>query len=210
MLGLIGKKIGMTQIFDANGKVIPVTVIKAGPCRVVSKRSVEAHGYEAVQLGFEEIPEKRSTRPVVGHFKKNASPVYRYLREFRPKARQNASGLEVGSELKADYFKESELVTVTANSKGRGFAGVMKRHGFAGFEQSHGVHESFRGPGSIGQCAQPSRVFKGTRMAGHMGNERVSVRHLSVVKVDVEQGLLMVKGAVPGHRNSLVLIQKEQ
>ncbi len=210
MLGLIGKKIGMTQVFDSNGKVVPVTVIKAGPCRVVSKRSADAHGYDALQLGFEEIKEKNCTRPLIGHFKKNGSPIYRYVREFRPSFGQETAEFEVGAELKADLFNESETVTVTSKSKGRGYAGVMKRHNFAGFEQSHGVHESFRGPGSIGQFAQPSRVFKGVKMAGHMGNERVSVRHLVVVKVDVEQGLVMVKGAVPGHRNSLVLIQKEQ
>jgi len=210
MLGLIGKKVGMTQVFDSNGKVVPVTVIKAGPCRVVSKRSVDAHGYEALQLGYEEIKEKNSTRPMIGHFKKNGSPIYRFVREFRPSFGQEITEYEVGTELKADLFNESETVTVTAKSKGCGYAGVMKRHNFAGFEQSHGAHESFRGGGSIGQCAQPSRVFKGVKMAGHMGNERVSVRHLTVVKVDVEQGLVMVKGAVPGHRNSLVLIQKEQ
>jgi len=210
MLGLIGKKVGMTQVFDSNGKVVPVTVIKAGPCRVVRKRSVDAHGYEALQLGYEEIKEKNSTRPMIGHFKKNGSPIYRFVREFRPSFGQEITEYEVGTELKADLFNESETVTVTAKSKGCGYAGVMKRHNFAGFEQSHGAHESFRGGGSIGQCAQPSRVFKGVKMAGHMGNERVSVRHLTVVKVDVEQGLVMVKGAVPGHRNSLVLIQKEQ
>lgn len=210
MLGLIGKKVGMTQVFDSNGKVIPVTVIKAGPCRVVSKRSIDAHGYEALQLGYEEIKEKNSTRPMIGHFKKNGSPIYRFVREFRPSFGQEITDVEVGTELKADLFNESETVTVTAKSRGCGYAGVMKRHNFAGFEQSHGAHESFRGGGSIGQCAQPSRVFKGVKMAGHMGNERVSVRHLQVVKVDVEQGLVMVKGAVPGHRNSLVLIQKEQ
>jgi large subunit ribosomal protein L3 len=210
MLGLIGKKIGMTQIFDADGKVVPVTVIKAGPCKVVCKRSVETHGYEALQLGYEEIREKSSTRPLIGHFKKNGSKVYRYLREFRPAFGQQIEAYEVGAELKADIFAPAETVAVTANSKGRGFTGVMKRHGFSGFESSHGVHESFRGPGSIGQCAQPSRVFKGVKMAGQHGNSKVTVRHLTVVKVDPEQGLIMVKGAVPGHRNSLVMIQKEQ
>ncbi len=210
MLGLIGKKIGMTQVFDENGKVVPVTVIKVGPCRVVSKRVKDVHGYEALQLGYEEIKEKRSTRPLVGHFKKNGSPVYRYLREFRPSYGQRIDDYEVGAELTAGMFNPTETVTVTANSKGRGYTGVMKRHGFKGFMASHGVHESFRGGGSIGQCAQPSRVFKGVKMAGQHGNTRVSTRHLTVVKVDTEQGLIMVKGAVPGHRNTLVLIQKEQ
>lgn len=210
MLGLIGKKIGMTQVFDANGKVIPVTVIKAGPCRVVSKRDKVLHGYEALQLGFEEIKEKNSTRPLVGHFKKNSSPVYRYLREFRPSFGQEINEIEVGKDLTAEIFSPAETVSVSSFSKGRGYTGVMKRHGFSGFMASHGVHESFRGPGSIGQCAQPSRVFKGVKMAGQHGNAKVTVKHLEVVKVDAEQGLIMVKGAVPGHRNSLVTVYKEQ
>lgn len=210
MIGLIGKKIGMTQIFDPNGKVIPVTVLKAGPCRVVCKRSKDTNGYEALQLGYEEIAEKRSKRPLIGHFKKNGSPVYRYLREFRPSYGQMIEDYAVGTDLKADIFTTDETVSVISISKGHGFTGVMKRHHFAGFMSSHGVHESFRGGGSIGQCAQPSRVFKGVKMAGQDGNTQVTVRHLQVVKVDAEQGLIMVKGAVPGHRNSLVTIHKEQ
>ncbi len=210
MIGIIGKKIGMTQLFDPNGKVIPVTVIKAGPCRVICKRSKDVHGYEALQLGYEELPEKRSTRPMLGHFKKNNSPAYRYLREFRPSFGQQVDDYEVGAEIKVDLFAADETVSVIAKSKGHGYTGVMKRHGFAGFMQSHGVHESFRGGGSIGQCAQPSRVLKGMKMAGQDGNARVTVRHLQVVKVDAENGLIMIKGAVPGHRNSLVTIHKEQ
>jgi large subunit ribosomal protein L3 len=210
MLGLIGKKIGMTQIFDADGKVIPVTVIQAGPCRVVSKRSKDLNGYEALQLSYEELPEKRSNKAETGHFKKNGSPIYRYLREFRPSFGQQVDEVEVGIELKADIFSADETVSVKSISKGHGYTGVMKRHGFSGFMASHGVHESFRGPGSIGQCAQPSRVFKGVKMAGQHGNRQVTVRHLKVVKVDPEQNLIMVKGAVPGHRNSLVTIHKEQ
>ena len=210
MLGLIGKKIGMTQVFDENGKVMPVTVIKAGPCRIVSKRSKDKHGYEALQVGFEELPEKRSSKPLVGHFKKCQSPVFRYQREFRPAIGQPLDDYAVGAELTAEMFVPTEYVSVTGNSKGRGYAGVIKRHGFAGFMQSHGVHESFRGPGSIGQCAQPSRVFKGMRMAGQHGNSAVTVHNLRVVKVDAENGLLLIKGAVPGHRNSLVLIHKER
>ncbi len=210
MLGLIGKKIGMTQIFDADGKVIPVTVIQAGPCRVVSKRTQEVHGYEALQLGYEEIPEKRSKKPLIGHFKKYQSPVYRYLREFRPSFGQQLEDYEVGAEINAEMFTPTDSVSVSAKSKGRGYTGVIKRHGFSGFMQSHGVHESFRGPGSIGQCAQPSRVFKGVRMAGQHGNARVTVHHLQVVKVDLQNNLIMVKGAVPGHRNTLVTIHKER
>ncbi len=210
MLGLIGKKIGMTQIFDADGTLIPVTVIQAGPCRVICKRNKDLHGYEALQLGYEELPEKRVTKPLRGYYKKNDSPLFRYLREFRPAFGQQVDDYEVGKELKVDWFTPNENVCVRSVSKGKGFAGVMKRYGFAGFMASHGVHESFRGGGSIGQCAQPSRVFKGTKMPGQMGNRQVSVRHLRVVKVDPEQNLIMIKGAVPGHRNSLVTIHKEQ
>ncbi len=209
MLGLIGKKIGMTQIFDNNGKVQPVTVIQVGPCRVICKRTIEENGYEALQLGYEEVIEKKVTKPMQGHFKKYGSPLFRHVREFRPSFGQVINTYNVGDEIKADMFGANETVTVTAKSKGHGFTGVMKRHGFAGFEQSHGVHESFRGPGSIGQCAQPSRVFKGVKMAGQHGNKQVTTRHLRVAKVDAEKGLIMIIGAVPGHRNTLVTIHKE-
>lgn len=209
MIGLIGKKIGMTQIFDASGKVMPVTVIQVGPCRVVCKRTIETNGYEAVQLGYEEVPEKRISKPEQGHLKKCGSPLYRHLKEFRPSFGQDITQYNVGDELNAGLFGENETVTVSSKSKGRGFTGVMKRHGFAGFEQSHGVHESFRGPGSIGQCGQPSRVFKGVKMAGQHGNKKVTTRHLKVAKVDVERGLVMIIGAVPGARNGLVTIHKE-
>lgn len=210
MLGIIGKKIGMTQVFDASGKVTPVTVIQAGPCRVVTKKTVDSHGYEALQLGYEDIPVKRVKKPLRVMFEKKNSPAYRYLREFRPGDRQSIDGINEGDEIKADMFNLNDKVSVTSNSKGRGFTGVVKRHGFAGFEQSHGVHESFRGPGSVGQCAQPSRIFKGIKMAGQHGNARVTVKHLKIVRIDAEKGLILIKGAVPGHRNSLVLIQKEQ
>lgn len=210
MIGLIGKKIGMTQIFDASGKVMPVTVIQAGPCRVVCKRTKDVNGYEALQLGYEEVQEKKVKKPVLGHFKKHESPLYRFLKEFRPSYGQDIANYNVGDDLKADLFGENETVTISSKSKGRGYTGVMKRHGFAGFEQSHGVHESFRGPGSIGQCAQPSRVLKGMKMAGQHGNTKVTVRHLRIAKVDAERGLIMVIGAVPGHRNSLVTIHKER
>ena len=210
MIGLIGKKIGMTQIFDSNGKVIPVTVIKAGPCKVICKRTETENGYSALQLGYEAIPERKVTKPLQGHFKKYNSGLYRYVREFRPSYGQDIEQINIGDELKADLFGEDETVSVSSKSKGRGFTGVVKRHGFAGFISSHGSHESFRGGGSIGQCAQPSRVFKGVKMAGQHGNARITVRHLIVVKVDAENGLIMIKGAVPGHRNSLVLIHKEQ
>ncbi len=210
MIGLIGKKIGMTQIFDSTGKVIPVTVIKAGPCKVICKRTEAENGYEALQLGYEVIPERKVTKPLLGHFKKYNSELYRYVREFRPSYGQEITEINIGDVLKADMFDENEPVSVSSKSKGRGYTGVMKRHGFGGFISTHGSHESFRGGGSIGQCAQPSRVFKGVKMAGQHGNAKVTVRHLTVVKVDAENGLIMIKGAVPGHRNSLVTIHKEQ
>lgn len=210
MIGLIGKKVGMTQIFDPSGKVIPVTVIRTGPCKIICKRTEAENGYEALQLGYETIPERKVTKPLLGHFKKYNSGLYRYVREFRPSYGQDITNMNVGDELNADFFGENDMVSISSKSKGRGFTGVMKRHGFAGFISSHGSHESFRGGGSIGQCAQPSRVFKGVKMAGQHGNARVTVRHLTVVKVDAANGLIMVRGAVPGHRNSLVMIHKEQ
>ena len=209
MLGLIGKKIGMTQIFDENGKVIPVTVIQAGPCQVVSKRTSEKNGYEAIQVGYQENKEKHTTKPLQGHFKKHNSPFYRFVREFRPALDQTLENYKEGDVMNAAMFTTEDLVSITGNSKGRGFSGVMKRHHFAGFEQSHGVHESFRGGGSIGQCAQPSRVFKGVKMAGHHGNSRVTIRNVEIVKVVAEQNLIMVKGSIPGHRNTLLVIKKE-
>ena len=209
MLGLLGKKIGMTQIFDENGKVIPVTVIKAGPCQVICKRTIEQNGYEAIQLGYDEKKEKHTTRPLQGHFKKHNCKNYRFIREFLPAQDQSLENYKEGDIFTAEMFTTADLVTITGTSKGRGFAGVMKRHHFAGFEQSHGAHESFRGGGSIGQCAQPSKVFKGVKMAGHLGNSHVTISNIEIVKVDAEQNLIMVKGAVPGHRNALVVIKKE-
>ncbi|MCK9328463.1 MAG: 50S ribosomal protein L3 [Candidatus Cloacimonetes bacterium] len=205
MVGLIGKKIGMTQVFDENGKVIPVTLIKAGPCTVVQRKTVDHEGYASIQLGFEEIPERKVKKPQLGHFKKHKSKNFRYLKEFRV-----TKGEEIfqGDELDVKIFQEKEIVKVIGVSKGKGFQGGMKRHGFAGFEQSHGVHESFRGPGSIGQCAQPSRVFKGVKMAGHLGSARTTVKNLQIVKVDAENNLVMVKGAIPGHINSVVILSK--
>lgn len=210
MIGLIGKKIGMTQIFDASGKVIPVTVIQAGPCKVICKRTIAENGYQALQLGYEEIPERKVSKPMLGHFKKHGSANYRHVKEFRPSFDQQVEDYNVGDTLNVDLFGDTQTVSVTAKSKGRGFTGVMKRHNFAGFIATHGSHESFRGGGSIGQCAQPSRVFKGVKMAGQHGNTKNTTRHLDVVRIDTERNLIMIKGAVPGHRNSLVIIQKEQ
>ncbi len=206
MIGLIGKKIGMTQIFDEKGNVIPVTVIKAGPCRVIHRKNKEKHGYDSVQLGFEEVDEKKVSKPMLGHFKKHNSPPYRYLKEFRLKLYKDINEGEV---FDVSMFEEHELLKVTGTSKGKGFQGVMKRHNFHGFKATHGVHESYRGPGSIGQCATPARVFKGKKLPGHQGVDKVSVLNLQVVKVDVEKNLVMVKGAVPGHRNSIVRLRKE-
>jgi len=206
MIGLIGKKIGMTQIFDNKGNVIPVTVIQAGPCRVIHRKNKDKHGYDAVQLGFEEVDEKKVSKPMLGHFKKHNSPPYKYLKEFRLKMYKD---IDEGEVFDVSMFEEHELLKVTGTSKGKGFQGVMRRHNFHGFKASHGVHESYRGPGSIGQCATPARVFKGKKLPGHQGVDKVSVLNLQVVKVDVEKNLVMVKGAIPGHRNSIVRLRKE-
>jgi len=206
MIGLIGKKLGMTQIFDEKGNVIPVTVIKATPNRVIMRKTEERDGYDAVQLGFEEIAERKVNKPLMGHFKKHNSPAYRYLKEFRLKMYKD---IEEGEIFDVSMFSEHEMLKVTGISKGKGFQGVMKRHGFRGFKASHGVHESYRGPGSIGQCATPSRVHKGKKLPGHAGLQTVSVKNLQVIKVDKEKDLVMVKGAVPGHRNSVLILRKE-
>ena len=206
MIGLIGKKLGMTQLFDKNGNIVPVTVIKAGPCRVVSRKTKEKDKYDAVQLGFEEIAKEKLTKPVAGHFNKHKSPYFKHLKEFRLKL---YTDIKEGEIFDVGMFVENEMIRVTGISKGKGFAGVMKRHGFHGFEQSHGVHESYRGPGSIGQCATPSRVVKGKKMAGHMGVDKNTVKNLKVVKVDTEKNIIMIKGAIPGHRNSIVMLRKE-
>jgi len=206
MIGLIGKKIGMTQIFDKKGNVIPVTVIQAGPCRVIHRKNKDKHGYDSVQLGFEEVDEKKVSKPMMGHFKKHNSPAYKYLKEFRLKRYKDINEGEI---FDVSMFEEDELLKVTGTSKGKGFQGVMRRHNFHGFKASHGVHESYRGPGSIGQCATPARVFKGKKLPGHQGVDKVSVLNLKVVKVDVEKNLVMVKGAIPGHRNSIVRLRKE-
>lgn len=206
MIGLLGKKVGMTQVFDRNGNVVPVTVIQAGPCRVIHRKNKDKHGYDAIQLGFEEVEEKRVTSPLRGHFKKHNSPCYRYLREVKLKFYKD---IEEGETFDVSMFTENEVLKISGTSKGKGFQGVMKRHGFHGFKMSHGVHESYRGPGSIGQCATPARVFKGKKLPGHMGSATVSIKNVQVVSIDVEKNLLLVKGSVPGHRNSVVLLRKE-
>lgn len=203
--GIIGKKIGMTQIFDEEGNVIPVTVIKAGPCTVIQKKTKEKDGYEALQLGLvEEKPKKHPNKPEQGHFKKSGSPVLKVLREVKY---QGPEELKEGDQILVDIFEVGEKVHVVGISKGKGFQGVVKRHGFAGGDAAHGSM-FHRAPGSIGASSFPSRVIKGMRMGGRMGGDRVTVRNLKVVQVDKENHLLLVKGAVPGANGGIVLIKK--
>jgi len=206
MPGLIGRKIGMTSFFDENGKNIPVTVIEVEPNYVVQVRTKEKDGYEALQLGFDDKKEKRTTKPMLGHFKKAGVTPKRKLVEFQGFEKEYKPGDAIRVE---DVFTEGEFVDVTGTSKGKGFQGVVKRHGFAGVGQAtHGQHNRLRAPGSIGASADPSRVFKGMRMAGRMGNERVTVQNLKVMKIIPEKNLLIVKGNVPGHKKAYVLIHK--
>ncbi|HHW58184.1 MAG TPA: 50S ribosomal protein L3 [Clostridia bacterium] len=201
--GILGKKHGMTQIFNEKGEVIPVTVIEAGPCVVVQKKTVETDGYNAIQVGFGDVKEKRLTKPLIGHFKKAGAPFKRYLREFRL---DDISGYEVGSKIKVDIFKPGDRVDVTGISKGKGFAGVVKRYGANRGPMSHGS-KYHRRVGSMGATTDPGRTFKGKIMPGHMGHERVTIQNLEVVKVDPELNLLLVKGSVPGPKGSLLIIK---
>jgi large subunit ribosomal protein L3 len=200
-LGIIGKKIGTTRIFADDGKVIPVTVVEAGPCVITQVKTATKEGYEAIQLGFKEA--KKLNRPQKGHLKKLG--MFRHLREFRVK---DSSTFERGQSIKIDLFKNGEFVDVTGVSKGRGFAGVVKRYGFAGGPKTHGQSDRHRAPGSIGSGTSPGRVLKGIHMAGHMGNRRVTVKNLEIVKADAEKNLLLIKGAVPGARDGLLLVKK--
>lgn len=204
--GIIGKKLGMTQVFAPDGTVTPVTVIKAGPCVVVQRKTVSTDGYEAVQLGFvEEKAPKRVNKPMKGHFQKAGIPPTRVLREFR--LGNGEDGGNVGDKILVDQFTENDVVEVIGTSKGRGFAGFVKRHGFGGGRDTHGSM-FHRAPGSIGASAFPSRVIKGTRMAGHMGVERKTIKNLKVVRVNTEENLLLIRGAVPGPTGAIVLIKK--
>lgn len=205
MHGLIGRKIGMSQVFAENGDAVPVTVIEAGPCYVTQVKTLERDGYEAAQIGFEAKKEKQTTRPLQGHFKKAKVEPQRIVREVEV---EDIEACEPGQVVGADIFATGELVDVTGYFKGRGFQGVVKRHGFRGGDKTRGQSDRVRHPGSIGQSATPSKVFKGTRMGGRMGNKRVTVRNLQVVGVDAEKNILLVKGAVPGHRNGYVLINR--
>jgi large subunit ribosomal protein L3 len=206
MPGILGKKIGMTSIFNAEGDLVTVTVIQAGPCKVVSIRDMEKDGYSAVLIGFEDKKEKNISKPVLGLFKKNNLSPLKNVKEFKG---YDMSSIKVGDEIKVDFFKEGDVIKVRGKSKGKGFQGVMKRHNFGGVGgTTHGQSDRLRAPGSIGSSSYPSRVFKGQRMAGRMGFDNVTVRNLKVIKVIFEDNLIMVKGAVPGAINSIVELIK--
>ena len=205
MSGLIGRKIGMTSIFDENGKNIPCTVIEAGPCVVTQVRTEEVDGYKALQLGFDDKTEKNATKADIGHAKKAGTSVKRKVAEFQGFDEE----YKLGDAITVEHFSEGDFVDVAGTSKGKGFQGVVKRHGFAGVGQAtHGQHNRLRAPGSIGAASYPARVFKGMRMAGRMGGEKVKVQNLRVLKVVAEKNLLVVKGCVPGHKNAYVTIRK--
>jgi len=202
--GVLGEKLGMTQVFDERNRVLPVTVVRAGPCVVTEVRTPEKDGYSAVQLAFGAVDPRKVTKPVAGHYRKAGVPPRRHLVELRTDA---AAEYEVGQEVGADVFEAGTLVDVVGTSKGKGTAGVMKRHGFAGLGAGHGTQRKHRSPGSIGACATPARVFKGLRMAGRMGNVRTTTLSLTVHAVDADKGLLLIKGAIPGPTGGLVLVR---
>ncbi len=200
--GLVGKKLGMTQLFDANGNVVPVTVIEAGPCVVAQKKTIENDGYEAIQIGFGDLKASKVNKPMKGHFAKGDVAPKKVLREFRL---EDTSAINVGDIVKADIFQEGDSVDVRGTSKGKGYAGVVKRWNFGRLKESHGTGPVHRHGGSLG-VIDPARVFKGKKMAGHLGNERVTVQNLSVVKVDAEKNIIAVKGAVPGPKGGIVVL----
>jgi large subunit ribosomal protein L3 len=204
MKGILGTKLGMTQVFDENNRIVPVTVVKAGPNVVTQIRTQDDDGYSAVQLAFGEIDPRKVNKPRTGHFAKAGVTPRRFLAELRT---TDADSYELGQEITAEVFEAGVKVDVTGKSKGKGFAGVMKRHNFRGLGAGHGTQRKHRSPGSIGGCATPGRVFKGLRMAGRMGNERVTTQNLTVHAVDAEKGLLLIKGAVPGPNGGLVLVR---
>lgn len=200
--GIVGKKLGMTQLFDANGNVVPVTVIEAGPCVISQKKTVENDGYEAVQIGYSDLKASKVNKPMKGHFAKGDVAPKRVLREFRF---DDISAMNVGDIIKADIFAEGETVDVRGTSKGKGYAGVIKRWNFGRLKESHGTGPVHRHGGSLG-VIDPARVFKGKKMAGHLGSERVTVQNLSVVKVDAEKNIIAVKGAIPGPKGGIVVV----
>ncbi|MCD4549857.1 MULTISPECIES: 50S ribosomal protein L3 [unclassified Schaalia] len=201
---LLGRKLGMTQVWDANGHLVPLTVVQVGTNVVTQLRTEETDGYTAIQLGFEDIDARKVTKPLAGHFAKAGVAPKRHLVEVRT---SEADSYELGQELNADVFTPGTAVDVSGNTKGKGFAGVMKRHGFAGVSASHGSHRNHRKPGSIGACATPGRIFKGQRMAGRMGGVRRTVQNLKIQAVDTEKGLLLISGAIPGPKNGVVLVR---
>ncbi len=201
--GIIGKKIGMTQIFSADGKVIPVTVVEAGPCTVTQKKTMENDGYDALQVGFGDVKLNRVNKPMKGHFAKNDVAPKKTLKEFRL---EDCSALNVGDIIKADIFAEGEIVDVKGTSKGHGTAGAIKRWNFSRLRESHGTGPNARHQGSLGACSSPSRVFKGRKMAGHYGHETVTIQNLTVAKVDAENNLIAIKGAIPGPKGGIVVI----
>ena len=202
--GILGKKLGMARIFDEEGNVVPVTVLEAGPCIIVQKKTVEKDGYQGIQMGF--LPKRKTkvTKPLLGHFEKAQVSCFYYLKEFKV---ENIDAIEVGQKITVDEFQPGDIIDVTGKSKGRGFAGVIKRYGFKRGPETHGSR-NHRGPKSIGACAFPGRVIKGKKMPGHMGNRQVTIKNLKVIDVRPEYNLLLVKGAIPGGRNNLVIIKK--
>ena len=202
--GVLGEKLGMTQVWDADNRVVPVTVVKAGPCVVTQVRNTEKDGYAAVQIAFGEIDPRKVNKPRTGHFEKAGVTPRRHLVELRT---DDAADYTLGQELTAEVFEVGARIDVVGTSKGKGFAGVMKRHNFKGLGAGHGTQRKHRSPGSIGACATPGRVFKGVRMAGRMGNARVTVQNLTVAGIDAEKGLLLIKGAIPGPNGGVVLVK---
>jgi large subunit ribosomal protein L3 len=202
--GVLGEKLGMTQVWDADNRVVPVTVVKAGPCVVTQVRSIEKDGYAAVQFAFGDVDPRKVNKPEKGHFEKADVSPRRHLVELRT---SDAAEYSLGQEITAEVFEAGQKIDAVGTSKGKGFAGVMKRHNFKGLGAGHGVQRKHRSPGSIGACATPGRVFKGVRMAGRMGHERVTVQNLTVHAIDAEKGLLLIKGAVPGPNGGLVLVK---
>ncbi len=201
---ILGKKIGMTQLFSETGKFVPVTVIEAGPCVVTQKKTVEIDGYNSIQVGFVETKEKKSNKPLMGHFKKAGTSIMKFLREFRL---DDTASFNVGDEIKAGIFAEGDSVDVTGISKGKGYQGTIKRHGQSRIRMSHGAGPVHRSAGSMGACSSPSRVFKGKKLPGHMGNVQVTVQNLEIVKVMEDKNLILVKGAIPGPKGGLVTVK---
>ena len=201
---ILGTKLGMTQLFDEMGKIIPVTVIEAGPCVVTQKKTIDNDGYEAVQFGFQDKKEKHTNKPEEGHFKKAGVTAKRFLKEFKL---ETAADMNVGDEIKVDAFAAGEKIDVTGTSKGHGYAGAIKRHGFSRLKETHGTGPVHRHAGSMGACSSPSRVFKGKKLPGHMGVDTVTIQNLDVVSVDVEKNLLLVRGAIPGPKGGLVIVK---